>query len=215
MKAQGHMRKRNRIVGWRLVGAVGAALASSAVQAQILSVDMDPLTAGIQNTLTAAAGQNISVDVVLLPGAAGVSSYSVSVQFDNTELSHTGAIEPLPAGYAFNLLAGTGLTPNVVPGVDELSSFDAGTFGAGPAGPPPFVIGTINFTVGVPANDGLPDVTPGFFLGGIDAMFDNAGAAVAPVINPGFLVPEPGVIYGAALLLGFAAFRGYRRSRKA
>jgi len=209
------MCKRNRILNWQALGALGAVLAGAAVQAQVLSVDMDPLTAGIQNSLTAAAGQNISVDVVLLPGAAGVSSYSVSVQFDNAELSHTGANEPLPAGFAFNLFGGTGLTPNVVPGVDQVSSFDAGTLGMGLAGPPPFVIGTISFTVGVPANDGLADVTPGFFLGGIDAMFDNAGAAVAPVINSGFLIPEPGVIYGAALLLGFAAVHGYRRSRKA
>ena len=210
------MCKRNRIANWRVVGAVGAVLAGAAVQAQVLSVDMDPLTAGIQNTLAATAGQNISVDILLQPGApAGVSSYSVSVQFDNTELSHTGAAEPLPAGYAFNLLAGTALTVNVAPGVDQVSSFDAGTFGAGPAGPPPFVIGSISFTVGVPANDGLADITPGFFSVGIDGMFNNAGGPVAPAIAPGFLVPEPGVIYGAALLLGFAAFHGYRRSRKA
>lgn len=177
---------------------------------------MDTGTPGIQNQLTAAAGQNISVDILLQPGApAGISSYSVSVQFDNTELSHTAAAEPLPAGFAFNLLPGTALTVNVVPGVDQVSSFDAGTLGMGPVGPPPFVIGSINFTVGAPANDGLPDVTPGFFLVGIDGMSDNNGVAVAPVINSGFLIPEPGVMYGAALLLGFAAFRGYRRSRRA
>lgn len=218
LKSNRHMCKCNRIVGWPILGAVGMVFLGSVCHAQILSIDMDPLTAGIQNTLAATAGQNISVDIMLQPGATGVSVYVASVRFDNTELSYTGDVEapppPLPAGLANVTVGSGGLVMNVAPGLDQVSSFEAGTLGMGPVGPPAFVIGTINFTVVGVANDGLADLTPGFFSVG-DGMVDNAGAALAPVFNPGFVIPEPATVFGAALLLGFASFHAYRRIRRA
>ena len=85
--------------------------------------------------------------------------------------------------------------------------------GLGPVLGGGLVIGTISFTVGTPANDGIADVTPSFFVGFMDGMFDNAGAGLAPVFNPGYVIPEPGVVCGATLLLGFAGVYGCRRRR--
>jgi len=182
----------------------------------MISIDMDPLTPGIQNTLAALPGANITVDVVLTPGAVGVSSYGVSTRIDNTELTHVGNVEALPAGFMFNLTLGSGgFVPNVAPGVDQVSTFEAVTLGLGPVGGN-LVIGTISFTVVNPVNDGLTDVTPGFFVGGVDGMFNNAGVPIAPVINPGFLVPEPrttATVLGiAALLTGIALHRARGRT---
>ncbi len=206
------MNNANRIVRWRLVGAAATLLFGSVAQAQILSIDMDPLTAGIQNTLTATVGQNINVDILLQAGGTGISSYGVSVQFDNTELGYLGDVELLPAGFQFNFSPGSGgLVKNVAPGVDEVKTFEAATLANGPVNGLPFVIGTINFNVVGVADDGLADVTPGFFVAGVDGMFDNNGAALAPVINPGYVIPEPTTVSGVVLLLGFAGFRVCRR----
>jgi len=206
------MNNANGKLRWRVAGAAATLLLGSAAQAQILSIDMDPLTAGIQNTLATTVGQNISVDILLQAGGTGISSYGVSVQFDNTELGHTGDAELLPAGFQFNFTPGSGgLVKNVAPGVDQVSTFEAATLANGPVNGPPFLIGTINFSVVGVANDGLADITPGFFVGGVDAMFDNNGAALAPVINPGYVIPEPATVSGVVLLLGFAGFRVCRR----
>jgi hypothetical protein len=53
-------------------------------------VDMDSITPGIQNTLNVVAGQTFTADVGLTVGPAGVSSYSISAQFDTAELSLNG-----------------------------------------------------------------------------------------------------------------------------
>jgi len=201
------------------MGLLGTAVGSYLGQAQlpIVSIDMIPGNGVgvIDPILNAAPGAAVTVDVLLRPGGAGVSSYGVSLQFDNGELTHVGNNELLPAGFNLNLTVGSGgWTPNVAAGIDQVSTFEAVSFGvAGPVNGPWLTIGTISFTVGAPVNDGLADVTAGFFALGFDGMNDNGFLPLVPVFNPGFVIPEPGVISGAAFLLGFAGFHGCRRRR--
>ena len=73
-------------------------------------------------------------------------------------------------------------------------------------------IGTINFTVTSLVDDAAPDITLGFYNGGIDGLFDNAGNPVVPLFVNGSVVPEPGT---ATLLLGGAfALWMSRRARQ-
>ena len=213
------MHKTKNHARWALVGLLNTAVAGFVCQAQlpIVSVDMDTVTAGIQNTLFRSPGDPSAFTVALMlqAGGAGVSSYSVSAQFDNTELTYSADVESLPAGFTLNITPGSGgLTIGVAPGVNQVSSFEAATFGAGPVLGAPFQIGTITFTQGAVADDGLADIT--LWVAGFDTMFDNTvpfGLPLVPVSNAGFLIPEPGVIYGAALLMGFAGIHYYRKRR--
>lgn len=212
------MRTINHIVRWPVRGLLVLPLLVLGLtcQAQQISIDMDNnLANGIQNTLSTVAGANFTAAVVMQPTAAGVSSYSVSVRFDNTELAHLADVELAPVGMANLTIGSGGLVLNVAPGWDQVSSFEAATLGAGPVAGS-HVIGTINFNVVAIANDGLPDIVPGFFVnpGAIDSMFNNAGAPLAPVFNPGFVIPEVGatgpVLGGVALLMAIAIRRRRR-----
>ena len=68
-----------------------------------VSVDMDTVTPGIQNSRTATVGQAITVELVMDVGAEGVSSYGISVNFDNAEFSLNGAPATTELTPAFKL----------------------------------------------------------------------------------------------------------------
>ena len=202
-------------------GACLCAAGLSAAHGAIVSVDMDTSTVGIQSTRTAVSGEVFPVHIYLTADAAGIQAYGVSVRSDNAELTITGApVEPVPTGFAGPLGLGTLTTFNVVAGLDQVASFDSVTFPPGVSGPvsTSFVISTITYTVGIVANDGVADVIPGFFAPVVDGLLDNAAVDISgpTVINPGYVVPEPGetaaVLGGVALLAGIAIRRRKHRA---
>jgi hypothetical protein len=152
-------------------------------------VDMDTSTAGIQDTIAASPGQTLTADIGVTVGAAGISSYSISVQFDTAALTLNGSpsasVPALPGGLS-SLSA-----PAENNALGHVYSFNGATLGLGPTGTS-FVLGSINFKAVTPNSDGLADVSLGFFNVGVDGAFDNAGNPVVPTFNPGFVVvPEP------------------------
>jgi hypothetical protein len=184
--------------------------------AVMLEVDMDDIAPGIQSTRSSSAP--FTATLWMTADALGVSSYSVSVLFDNTELMLDGspaAIELLPAGFAFNFTLGVasesnGITPNSPAG--SVKSFEAATFGPGPVSSL-FPIGTIKFKVLSVVDDGSPDVGIGLFNTGVDGISDSVGGDLAPsaIYTAGRVVPEPGSI--ALLLAGTGALSLRRRHR--
>ena len=184
--------------------------------AVMLEVDMDDIAPGIQSTRSSAAPFTATLWMTADP--AGVSSYSVSVLFDNTELMLDGspaATEFLPVGFAFNFTIGlasesNGITPNAPAG--SVNSFEAATFGTGPVSSL-FPIGTIKFKVLSIVNDGSPDVSIGLFNAGVDGISDSVGGDLAPtaIYTAGRVVPEPGSV--ALLLAGTGALSLRRRHR--
>jgi hypothetical protein len=176
-----------------------------------VDVDMDTATPGIQSSRTAAVNDTFSIALVMTADAAGVSSYFVSVNFDPIELTLNGApasTELLPAGFTFNFNAGVNSESQAL---GQVLTFEAATFGLGPVSSS-FTIGTIDYKVASVLNDGLADITPGLFNGGVDGIFDNASGDLGPgaVFNPGYVVPEPA---GAMLLLMGTGFLCAARRR--
>jgi hypothetical protein len=175
------------------------ACALQSVRSQItVSVDMDPGTLGIQNTWTPVVGSPFLADLIVTVGAGGVSSYGISFRFDRSELSLNGspaATEALPTGMTVNLTPGV-LEEDNVDGGDgdpaEVLWFEASTLGTGPASTS-FSIGTISFNVVSMVDDGIADITPGFFSL-LDGAFDNAGNPVMPTFNVAHVVPEPSTV---------------------
>jgi hypothetical protein len=177
----------------------------------VFSVDMDLLTAGIQNTRLASSGDTFTAGLYVTVDAAGVSSYSVSAQFDTATLSLNGspaaAVPVLPGGLA-------SLAPPVENNaLGQVYSFNGATLGLGPVSTT-FLVGTINYTVlaSIPA-DGLADITLGFYNIGIDGFFDNSGNPVTPLFNSGYVmpVPEPGsatMLFGGIFALWLLRRRG-------
>jgi len=210
------MRKtQSIIVHSALVAALSSTiLVTSANAGIVVSADMDPTTTGIQPLIYATAGQVIPVDIVVDVGQEGLSSYGVSIQFDTTELSLFGdspATESLPDGFGFvHLTPGVAeLAEDIGGGLGQVLTFEAATFGAGPT-EGRFVVGTVNFLVDAPVDDGLFDVTPGLFNTGIDGVFDNGGMSGEPVFVPGSVVPEPSCL----ALLAAGVFPGLLRRRR-
>ncbi|MFV2065920.1 MAG: PEP-CTERM sorting domain-containing protein [Pirellulales bacterium] len=209
------------------------------------SIDLIPGNGAgvIDTTRTVGLGQNFTVDLLgTLTTTAGtpatLSIYGVSVQYDTAPLdlnpagSTTAATEALPAAdvfgvafpapggaFSFNLDAGvTGATESVGGGKGQVSTFEAGTFGAGPdttnQSSITFLVGSINFTA---TALGTSTLTPGAFNVGFDGFSDNLGGSVVPTFNSGTITvtPEP----GSLMLMGLAAMSslcgyGLRRRRK-
>lgn len=188
------------------------AWAASASAAVVISVDMDTSLAGIQPVRLASAGDTFTANLLMTVDAAGVSSYSISANFDTAELTLDGA----PAA-SYPALPG-GLSPGTAPVEDSALgkawSFNAFTAGVGPS-LATFVFGSIKFKVVTPTTDLLDDVTPGFFNlpGALDSFFDNAGNPVTPTFVGGAVnaVPEPGTLL--SIVGGTVALLFIRRRR--
>ena len=207
-----NLRISKLIAGLAILGAGAGGLPAAVT----VEVDMDTVTAGIQATRTAALNEVFTIALVMTADAAGVSSYGVSVNFDNVELTLNGApasTETLPAGFTFNGNAGVNSESQAL---GQVRTFEAGTLGLGPVSSS-FTIGTISFRATAPLTDVLLDVTPGLFNTGFDGIFDNSGNDVgAGAIFVGGkvnLIPEPGT---AVLLVGgIAVVLAARRRRSA
>ena len=189
---------------------VGCGCVGPASAVDVIFLDMDTGTPGIQSVRTAAPGDMFTIALMMSVDAAGVSSYGISATFDTGELTLNGA--PAAANVPFG-----GLAPLAAPvennALGQVYSFNGATFGAGPA-LGVFTLGTINFKAVAPVTDLLEDVSLGFFNGGVDGFFDNAGNPVVPVFSGGYIdaVPEPSA--AALLLCGMGAFWMLRRSRR-
>ena len=170
-----------------------------------ISVDMDTGTPGIQTNRSTLGP--FTAGLVMTVGPGGVSSYGISFLFDTTELALVGS----PASSVPALPGGLSPLGSVIESSPYVYTFNGATFGPGPASTT-FTFGTISFTATALVDDGIADITPGFFNVGIDGLFDSAGFAVVPVFNPGFVVPEPNA--AALFLCGTAAFWLLQRSRR-
>ncbi len=179
------------------------ALVESALSVNMISVDMDPATPGIQSLRLASPGDTFTVDLVLTVDAAGVSCYAVSVRFDTGELSLNGS--PASVNLPPPLWGTLGpLIENNAAG--EVSTFSGATPNPGPFSTS-FTIGTINFTVVTPLDDALEDVSLGFFNPTVDIFVDNSNISSVPVFNGGFIAPLAVPDSGSTLaLLGIGLF---------
>ena len=197
----------SRIIGG-LTSFFGCMTAASA--AVIVDVDMDIVTPGIQSTRAAAVGDSFTAALVMTVDGLGVSSYGVSVNFDNVELALNGApatTELLPVGFTFNFTAGVSSESQAL---GEVRTFEAATLGSGPASTS-FTIGTIAYTVTAVSDNGIADIAPGLFNVGIDGIFDNLSGVAPTTFNPGYVIPEPG---SATLLMAVVAGLFVARRRR-
>lgn len=201
---------------------MAASLYTQPTQAQlVISMDMDTATLGIQSTRIASPGDIFDVELVfdLTGQPAGVASYGVSVQFNNTELMLNGspaATAYLPAGFGFSHFSATGVgaeSNDIGGGLGQVSTFEATTFGLGPtSGTMP--VGKISFKVLSPVLFAGADVTPGLFNTGVDGLFDNSSTSIGAVtFNSGSVVPEPSALAltTSGLLLAGVLIRRLRR----
>lgn len=129
------------------------------------------------NTIAAAAGDQLTLNVMLDADAVGISSYGVSLSFDGDlgdELDIVSVNELLPADFAFHLSQGVdGATESTTTTVGAIGSFEGGTFASG-AVSKSVLIGQVVFAVtGTVATDGadvFAMLRPGF-----DGVFDSLG----------------------------------------
>ncbi len=214
--------------GWKLALVIAIALAwgTSALGAPAVGVVFTSTTgtgAVGGATIDVAPGDIVTATIRLSADTAGVSSYALSIEFDsdlNDELDLISVTEALPVGFQFNLTSGVASTQESSSSqMGNVLTFEAGTFGAGPASTT-FAIGTIEFQVSSNvARDG-PDIFSGAFNVGFDDIFDNQGvritdsasfgsASVGVPVVPGLGLP--GLLLLTALFTA-AALRELRRS---
>ncbi|MDZ4851027.1 MAG: PEP-CTERM sorting domain-containing protein [Pirellulaceae bacterium] len=191
----------------------------------IVSVDLDPVTAGIQNNLPYTVGQTVTANIVMsLTGSTALSFYQFSVGFDRNELTFVSRTESLPPGFGF-VETDTRNLDNLGsnPAQAQLYLFGADT-GAGPVAPfGPFVVATATFQVNSPiGGSGDIDIFPyknatapfeddflsnGTFAPIPDGQLFFNGAAITPNA-----VPEPTSL--SMLGLGLLTVSVCRRKRK-
>lgn len=138
------------------------------------------------NFIFAAPGDQLTLDILLTADAEGVSSYGISMEFDNdfgNELNLLEATERLPGGFQFHLTPGVAATvESDALTVGRVDTFEAATFGAGPNSTT-FVIGQVRFLATANlATDGS-DIFAGLFNSGIDGIFNSSGFDIGPTAN--------------------------------
>jgi cysteine-rich repeat protein len=165
------------------------------VQSAILvSIDLDPDTAGIQTQREVASGGSLVANIVVQTDAGGLSSYAISAQFDSVEVDLSGvpaATEFLPTGFDANLTS-TGVeseTEDNGTGTGQVLTFEAVAYASGPVSST-FIAGEINFTVTSPDDSAVLDVDSGFFNLAIDGAFDNAGQPATLSFAGAFVDPQ-------------------------
>ncbi len=169
------------------------------------------------STIFGGVGNVHEATIFLTPdagGTKGISSYSISLEFDTDlvdELKLISATELLPAGFTFNITTGVASsTDSSGAAKGDVLSYEAATFGLGPTAATAFAIGTVEFqTTANVATDGL-DVFSGLFNVGIDGLFDNAGLPETATFNSASVnIPEPAT--SLLLAAGLAALAARRR----
>ncbi len=176
----------------------------------ILSIDLDPVQNGIQNTRTVTTSTPFQVQLLLqITGTTSLDSFRTSVSFNNSGLTYmNGSTSPL-ANYSPQAGSLT-LTGNILSPI-EASSVVIGQGASAPLGP--IVIGTFNFTT---LNSvGAFQIAP--FEGGLVGSFNNNLDPITPVIESGLVtttaIPEPSTLFTSSLLIVGWSFGSRRRCR--
>ncbi len=193
------------------IGCLAALVLASSASAAPALVEVIWEATG-DSTAVAFAGTPLTAQIFLTSGEAGLSSYGISLHFDDDLM--LASTDPLDAGFPEELLP-DGFQFNLTDGVDDVSmdtvfTFEAATFADGPVSTR-FLIGLVHFIAIDPKPDGA-DVGAGFFNAGIDSAFDNAGEPVAIEFADAEVVPEPET--PLLMLIGLAALRAIRRQRR-
>jgi hypothetical protein len=193
-----------------------------------------PLSIGVgTSAIMAHPGDHVGLEVLLTAGTEGISSFGISVAFnDQVQVLHTPTefglaptitCTPFPGCFfdtptLSNFTPGvSGVTPSGPATTGFVYTFEAGTLGSGLLGTfGPMKIGEIWFEVQSSVGTDGADVASGFFVPGVDAAYSNGGLPVA--MNFGNAAvdlwgPEP----GTATLLGLGLLGltlAGRRNRK-
>jgi hypothetical protein len=170
------------------------------------------------NEIYAESGDVLTMNLMLQApdDGDGINSYGVSVKFDDDLdiILAPGPQESLPSDFVFNLTSGVaGTQESTLAQMGFIYTFEAATFGVGPVGGDPFVIGTFQFLVTSNVADDGPDIFSGFFNDTIDGICKNSGPCwnEGPVeFGTATVVPEP----STALLMGLGLIGLARVSRR-
>ena len=225
-------------IGVALAGLVGLC-GHTASAAPIISVDVDPLTAGIQSTLTVAPSTMFTVDILISDDGAPLSPTVFDTVILEVSFNDSGAIlAPGPTGPVAGALAGNSASTASVFGPAGSPVPGATVLTAGPSAPQPgFASGSgaigfldpLTFTVvpGTPMTIFSIDLTAGLGPGSSTILAAGtppgspelalAGVGIAASLVRGTVnvvaVPEPGtLLLFATGLLGMAVMMRRRRA---
>lgn len=148
------------------------------------------------NEITVNPFENFTAEIRLTSDGSGISSYGVSVDFDE-RIQLLSATELATSPY-FNFTVGVESTPSDPFMHGSVSNCEGGTIGQGLTNST-FAICRLEFTA---VSAGESPILVGFFSQGLDGLFDNAGGDLASstefVSATVRIVPEPGTL----LLIG-------------
>ncbi|MCU0708055.1 MAG: PEP-CTERM sorting domain-containing protein [Pirellula sp.] len=163
----------------------------------VFSIDLDPNTAGVQNSISVQPGDSVTAALVLeLTEATSLDSYRISLRFDTAGLAFNEATASPLSGFRNN--------SSVQHSGGVVSAFGAESLqiGAGPSAPLTGVIGTVKFTA--LGASGMFVVEP-WEDPVFDGSFDNNFLPLAPTLQSGAVnisaVPEPSSMALLALSL--------------
>ena len=168
------------------------------------------------NEIAVTPGSPVTAQIRITAGPEGISSYAVSLRFDD-DLDLDTASEFLPASFEFNLTNGFELLSESNGGtLGEIQSCEAAAFGDG-AVDETFLACEIEFVANANLADDGEDLFVGLFAAGVDGIFASDGSDLAGVavfanasVHP---TPEPSA--GLAAMAVAAALAVLRRRHSA
>ncbi|MBI5055619.1 MAG: hypothetical protein HZB61_03255 [Nitrospirae bacterium] len=155
---------------WMFILMLGVIVVPSlAFSAPTISVDMDPLTDGIQTDIMVNPGQAFTASILLTlhDNTESLSSLSYSLFFDIAELNTPAAsnISVSPITVAWGALDPLSISEPYLLNFSQFNMLGSSQ------GSVTATIATINWTAKNPVTDGNMDIMPGF-LNGNDSAFD-------------------------------------------
>ena len=169
------------------------------------------------NEIAVTPGSPVTAQIRITAGPEGISSYGVSLRFDD-DLDLGTASEFLPAGFTFNLSAGFELlSESSSQALGNIQSCEAATFGVGVVSDSFFAC-EIDFVANANLADDGEDLFVGLFATGVDGIFASDGSNLASVavfanasVHP---VPEPSAEFAVmAVVAALAVQRRWRSAR--
>ena len=220
--------------------AINLVTLTAAEAAAIISVDTDPLTPGIQSSLTVAPTTPFTVGVVIFDDGTPLSPVTFDTVILETFFNDAGAVLGLgPTGPIAGAIAGAFPTFDVFSGF--VSTGPGTPLGIGPSSPaPPFASGSgaiglsnplfaiapgpatsifsLDFIALTPGSStilaaGSPPGSPELALASIPIPATLAPATITVTSPTTTAVPEPITVVGSALALGFGMVFGKRRKQ--